>query len=197
MDGFSTAAVAKILNVFTGQAITPFGTSGKLYLGLSTQEPAYDGSGFVEPDGSTGYVRQEISVDTSSWSTPANRLIQNLNNIFFPDVTTTDWEQIVAAGLFEAPSGGTPIVFCGVDLPRIVKIGNGFYFPAGSGKLRFQKVSGTTTSLEYANSLLNVFRGISPQILSNVFLGFGTKPVKVTNDVIDYGELTVINEHLS
>ena len=190
MDGISTSWAAKILNAFTGQAITPPGTAGTVYLGLSTNEPSIDGTGFTEPDSASGYVRQEILVDTSAWSTPASRLIQNLNNIIFPDVTTTDWEQIVSVGIFEAATGGVPIAFCGINMPRIIKVGNGAYIPAGAGKFRMSKVSGTTTGLEYANALLNVFRGVSPQILTHVWLAVGSSIPSVTNDVVNIGELS-------
>lgn len=191
MDGIHQTLAENFLAVFTGSAIDPalLGTAGEVFVGLSTTEPLVDGTNFTEPDAGTGYVRQPLTIGTASFSTPANRGVKILPPLFYPDVTGTPWAQAVAVGLFKAATGGAPFIFGGLDTGRIIPVGDAAYFPGSSISLYNAKEGLQGKGLTWANSQYNVLRGISPAILTNVYIALGTGAINVVNDVVNIGEL--------
>lgn len=191
MDGIHQTLAENFLGVFLGNAIDPalLGTAGQVFVGLSTTEPLADGTGFTEPDAGTGYARQPLTIGTNAFSTPANRGVKVLPPLFYPDVTGTPWAQAVAVGLFKASTGGAPFIFGGLDTGRIIPVGDAAYFPGSSIELYNAKEGLQGKGLAWANAQYNVLRGISPSILTNVYIALGTGPITVSNDVVNIGEL--------
>jgi hypothetical protein len=132
MSGFDDATERAILNhVFTDPAWTPAAT---LYLGLSSTTPTDAGTNFTEP-ASGSYAR--VSTTATDWAaasgtapaTKANSAVK-----IFP-TATGDWlsgVNLTYFGLFEALSGGTPIVFGLLVTPKAVLSGDTAQFGAGA-----------------------------------------------------------------
>lgn len=100
---FSRHAAAGLLGHVTGRA--PIFAEPTAYLALFTVAPADDsGTGAVEVGGG-GYARQATSPLTWNAASAPPPLIANAAPIVFPTATAS-WGTIVAAGLYDAPTGG-------------------------------------------------------------------------------------------
>lgn len=132
MPGFVDAIERAVLDhVLTDPAWVPAAT---LYLGLSSTTPTDAGANFTEP--STGsYAR--ISTAAADWaaaigSAPATKT--NTATKTFP-TATGDWlsgVNLTYFGLFEALSGGTPIMIGALLVPKSVFSGDTALFNAGA-----------------------------------------------------------------
>jgi hypothetical protein len=93
---------------------------GTCYLGLSTTEPATDGSNFTEPASSTGYARsllgQSSTPNTYLMGTTTSFTEENTSIIYFPEATST-WGTVTHWGLFTSQSGGTPLFYGELTTP--------------------------------------------------------------------------------
>jgi hypothetical protein len=120
MSGFDDATERAILNhVLTDPAWTPAAT---LYIGLSSTTPTDAGGNFTEP--STGsYARVSTAAadwDAATGTAPATKT--NSATKTYP-TATGDWvagANLTHFGLFEALSGGTPIVCGALTTPKPV-----------------------------------------------------------------------------
>ena len=99
MGVFSDYWENMILNhIFGKSSYTP----PTIYVGLSTADPADDGSGLAEPSGN-GYTRVQTSA--SDWNTASNGLVDNASNITFAQATG-NWGMITHFALFDAATTG-------------------------------------------------------------------------------------------
>ena len=99
MGGFSDYWENKILDhIFGKGSYTP----PTIYVGLSTADPADDGSGLAEPSGN-GYARTQTSA--SDWNTASNGSLDNSSSITFTQATGS-WGTITHFALFDAASAG-------------------------------------------------------------------------------------------
>ncbi len=188
--GISQELAEVFLSGLQGSTIVFPNTSGSIYLGLSTTVPTTDGANWTEV-ATGGYARQTLVKDTTTFLTPSNRAIVNANPIYFP-VATADQLQVNAWGLFKASTGGIPLIYGTLSQPRINKLGNRLYYPAGSFKIQMtQPTNKVVKGNTYANALLNTLRGISPTQLTNLYIALGTQNVTENAGTISIGELTV------
>lgn len=136
MAGFTDGIERAILDhVLTDPAWTPPTT---LYIGLSTTTPTDSGSNFTEPS-SGGYAR--VATTASDWSAasgtaPASKTTTATKT--FPEATG-DWSSganMTWFGLFEASSGGAPIVTAALSTAKPVLTGDVATF--GPGGLTLQ-----------------------------------------------------------
>lgn len=103
MSGASQYAEQSFLNWMTGKAAMP--AKPTAYLALFTAVGTDDGVGFTEVTGGA-YARQATAAgdwNAASGMSPASA--SNLNTISFLQATA-DWGVIIAAGLYDAVSGG-------------------------------------------------------------------------------------------
>jgi len=99
MGGFSDYWENKILDhIFGKGSYTP----PTIYMGLSTADPADDGSGLSEPSGN-GYTRTQTS--PSNWNVASNGSLNNTADITFAQATGS-WGTITHFALFDAASTG-------------------------------------------------------------------------------------------
>ena len=96
MAGFTTTTQAAIANWVRGTAMpTP---PAALFLALSTQDIADDGSGFVEPTG--GYSRQPVTMTAPSYVPGVGTVIRNAVALVFGP-STSAWGAVRAAALVD------------------------------------------------------------------------------------------------
>jgi len=143
MSGFDDATERAILNhVFTDPAWVPAAT---LYLGLSSTTPTDAGANFTEP-ASGSYAR--VSTTATDWAAASGTAPATKINSAVKTFTTAtgDWlsgVNLTFFGLFEALSGGTPIVFGALTVPKVVLSGDTAQFSAGALILRLGDPSDT------------------------------------------------------
>lgn len=107
-----------------GAAYTP---PTSLWLALFTTTPNLQAAGGVEVSTSgTGYARQQILSNDSSWSGPSgsNQEYANAADITFA-VPTGNWGTIQGAGLFDAETGGNLCYVATLQTPKTVNNGDG------------------------------------------------------------------------
>lgn len=86
------------------------------YIGLSTTEPAIDGSNVSEPSTGAGYGR----VLLEHLSAPANGVVTNTANINFEE-STASWGTITHFVIYDAASGGNLLMYGALSTPRVVE----------------------------------------------------------------------------
>lgn len=86
------------------------------YIGLSTTEPAMDGSNVSEPPTNAGYGR--VLLDTLS--APVNGVVTNTANINFEE-STSSWGTITHFVIYDAEIGGNLLMFGALSTPRVVE----------------------------------------------------------------------------
>lgn len=94
------------------------------YLALFSTLPAEDGSGGVELSGN-GYARQRYGPGDANWSAPVNGngLLTNLLAVVYP-TPTANWPTIVGFGIYDALSGGNPLILAPLETPLQVNLGD-------------------------------------------------------------------------
>jgi len=88
------------------------------YIGLSSTEPAIDGSGVTEPSGGA-YSR----VAVSSFSVPVDGAIENTSDVEFPE-STEDWGTMTHYVIYDAVSGGNLLMYNALEKNRVVQSEN-------------------------------------------------------------------------
>lgn len=128
--------------LYRGVAFTP---PAALYVALFTVTPADAGGGTEVSGGS--YARVNLPPSPTNWSAtnaagstanPSTGTSQTTSNnvtITFP-TPTANWGTVVAAALFDAPTGGNLLTWGPLVSNQVVNSGNPFSFPPGS--LSFQ-----------------------------------------------------------
>lgn len=123
---FSNYLEKKLLEAaFRNVAYTPPTT---VYVALFTTAPAGDGTGGVEVSGGA-YARQAMAFTAATGGSPAS--VANSALIQFPTATAA-WGTIVAAGLYDAATGGNLLEYGPLTANKTVGIGDVFSFPANS-----------------------------------------------------------------
>ncbi len=109
-----------------------------IWIGLSTTQPANNGSNFTEPSGAAGYARVELDNDEYTWNlaTVANPSVKtNLVAIEFPEATGS-WGQAGWFGIFTTIDGATPIEFAVLTNSKTATAGDALRFKAGELQIR-------------------------------------------------------------
>lgn len=115
MGSFSDYWEDKILDHLFGQgAYTP----PTIYVGLSTADPADDGSGLAEPSGG-GYAR--VATAAADW---------NAGDIEFPQATA-NWGTVTHFALFDAATEGHLLAHGALTVAKPVTSGDPASIPAG------------------------------------------------------------------
>lgn len=117
-DYFENAVINHMLR---NQSFTPPST---IYLALYTTAPGETGGG-TEVSGN-GYARQAITLSAASGGSASNS-----SDITFPTATGS-WGTIVAAGIFDASSGGNLLLWGDLTQSKTVDAGEQLKFPAGN-----------------------------------------------------------------
>ena len=81
-------------------------TPPTIYVGLSTADPADDGSGLAEPSGNA-YARVQTS--DSDWNAASNGSLDNAGKITFAQATG-NWGTITHFALFDSATAGNMLV---------------------------------------------------------------------------------------
>jgi hypothetical protein len=121
MAGKSDFLENKLLDhVLRNSAYTPPAT---VYAGLYTAAPT-DAGGGTQVSG-VNYARQSVAFDVASGGATANT-----SDIVFPTAGAGGWGTVVAAGLFDASTGGN-MLYWNTVTSTAVAAGDVFKFPAG------------------------------------------------------------------
>ena len=96
-------------------------------MGLSTADPADDGSGLAEPSGNA-YARVQTSA--SDWNTASGGSLDNANDITFPQATGS-WGAITHFALFDAATGGNMLAHGALSQSKTIGTGDTAQFAAG------------------------------------------------------------------
>lgn len=87
------------------------------YLGLSTTEPAMDGTGVTEPQASAAYMR--VIID-SLLSAPTDGVVTNTAAIIFNE-STADWGTARYFVVYDSLSGGNLLQYNELTIPRSIE----------------------------------------------------------------------------
>ena len=124
MGGFSDYWENEILDhIFSKGNYTP----PTIYVGLSTADPADDGSGLSEPR-DNGYAR--VATSSSDWNVASGGAVTNANDIIFPKATGS-WGTITHFALFDAISDGNMLAHGSLSVPTEINSGNKAKIAAG------------------------------------------------------------------
>lgn len=106
---FSTKAANAILNSYVKTK----------YMGLFSSAPSDSASGvtFTEISGG-GYARASLSLPMAS---AENKSITNAEIIYFPEAES-NWGTATHFGIFDAKTGGEPIIYGALDTPVTVPV---------------------------------------------------------------------------
>lgn len=119
---------------------TDFARPAILYVALYTAAPSDAGGGTEVSSVGTDYARQGVATGAASgWDAPSvegggGYQTANTGAITFP-VAAIDWGIIVAAGLFDALSGGNLLFWGNLSANKTVNAGDVFKFTASSFKI--------------------------------------------------------------
>lgn len=103
-----------------------------LYVGLSSTQPAMDGTGFTEPQDSA-YQRIELT----GMGEPENGAVVNTALLDFPE-SVEDWGVMTYFGVFDSGSGGNLLMYGELDPSRTVESVTVMAFKPGALKLSMQ-----------------------------------------------------------
>jgi hypothetical protein len=124
MGSFSDYWENKILNHLFGKAAL---TPPAIYVGLSTANPAENGSSLAEPSGNA-YTRVQTSDD--DWYAASDGSIDNAGEIVFP-MATGSWGTMTHFVLFDAATDGNMLAFGTLSPSKPVGSGDIAKFAAG------------------------------------------------------------------
>lgn len=114
-----------------------FPAPGNIYVGLYTTVPSADaGTGGTEVSGGA-YARQQVARGTAEWKDPSAATqgeTNNVNAVTFP-VASANWGTVVAAGVFDASTGGNLLYFANLVANKVVNSGDQFKFNAADFKV--------------------------------------------------------------
>lgn len=111
-----TTLANKILQLITGKSNSITGT-GKCYLGLSSTTPNDNGGNFTEPSAATypSYARIQLNIKeamayTDMFGTVAAGAVSNDKEFVSPECKEDGgWPTFTHFGIFDTPTGGTPL----------------------------------------------------------------------------------------
>lgn len=111
-----TTYANKLLQLITAKATSISGT-GKCYIGFSTTAPNQNGSNFNEPSPTVypSYERIQVSINealeyTDMWGEIENGVVSNEKEFVSREcLEESGWPELFYFGVFDCPSGGTPM----------------------------------------------------------------------------------------
>ena len=116
-----------------------------IHMGLSTTDPGADGSGFTEPVGA-GYARKSVANTLGpggEWG-PAGSAggnpdaeTSNVNSQLFVQATGA-WGEVTHWGFFSAATGGAPLMWGELDIPRNIFTNDQLQFGASELAIKLQ-----------------------------------------------------------
>lgn len=119
-------------HAFHGSAWTAPGTT---YVGAFTANPSDTGGGTEVSAG--GYARAAMVAGTAVWTAPGvSGTISNVSVVNL-GTATADWGTITAAGVWNAVSAGTLLIWGTLAATKVVGSGDVFQFDAGALDLSF------------------------------------------------------------
>lgn len=126
---FSDFLELEILDhVFGGAVYTPPAT---LYLALFTTAPNTEtGAGGVEVSGGS-YARAAVTNNSTNFPAASGGSKTTGVNIDFP-TPSAGWGQVVAAGIYDAATGGNLLGSNALTTPKTINSGDPVSFPAGA-----------------------------------------------------------------
>lgn len=127
MGSWSDYVENKILDHVLGATV--FTAPATVYIALFTTAPSDSGGG-VEVSGN-GYQRVAVANNTTNWPAASGGQKSNGQAITFP-VATGSWGTVVAAGVFDAASGGNLLVWSLLGTAKAISAGQAPQFPAGA-----------------------------------------------------------------
>jgi hypothetical protein len=132
--GFSTTKKNEVLNKLFGAA--DFTPPANYYLGLSTTQPADDGSGITEPSGGS-YARVTIPNTDAYWNGASGGETSNEQDAEFA-VATGAWGTVGWWVLMSLASGGVMHHWGVIQTPRVIASGDTLRFLAGDLVIRLR-----------------------------------------------------------
>lgn len=115
--------------VFGGTNYTPPAT---LYIGLSTQQPAEDGTGIAEPPTANGYSRADVANTGVNWpATGGDGTKSNGTAITFPQASG-DWGTVTHFFIADADTAGNILAYGTLGVSKTIGTGDTASFGAGS-----------------------------------------------------------------
>ena len=125
------------LDYMFGNASGPLGAT--VYIGLLLAYPNSNGTGVVEPTGGS-YVRKAVTNNATEWPAAVGREKWHANDIIWT-AASADWGLVLAAGAFDALSGGNLKAVAPLATSRQVNNTDVFRFLA-SNPLKFSHTWG-------------------------------------------------------
>lgn len=107
---------------------TAYSKPGTLYFGLFTAAPTDAGGGTEVSGGS--YARVSKTANTTNFPASSGGAIANGTAVTFPTASGS-WGTVVAAGIFDASSGGNLLWWGDLAVSKAVTSGDTFSFPVG------------------------------------------------------------------
>lgn len=130
---FSTYAQEAILNQWFGGTAAPIPAT--LYVGLSSTQPAQDGTNITEPSGGA-YARVAVTNNTTNWPAAqtgpsGNSVISNATAVTFPTATAS-WGTLDYYFVSDAATGGNMLGWATLSSPQTVNANSIASFAAGT-----------------------------------------------------------------
>lgn len=124
MGSFSDYWENKILDhIFGKDGLAP----PIIYLGLSTAEPAEDGTDLAEPSGN---AYERVQTSASDWNISAGGSLDNLSDVTFA-MATGNWGTITHFAMFDAATGGNILAYGSLSPSKVISSGDIAKFVAG------------------------------------------------------------------
>ena len=121
---FSNATEAEVLDHVFGLATM---TPPALYLAVSRADPTEDGSAADEPT-TGGYTR--VATTPADWAR-TDSTVANAVDMTFPEATGP-WGELTHFALYDAPSGGSVVMYGSLQEPVEINAADTLRFPAGA-----------------------------------------------------------------
>lgn len=103
---------------------------GTYYVGLLLAAPNADGVTYSEPSGN-GYARVAVSNNSTNFGAASAGVVTNLTTIDFPAASGGAWGAVLYAGLFDAASSGTLLVYGSLNPNKYIADGYDVLIPVG------------------------------------------------------------------
>jgi hypothetical protein len=178
-EGISQTKRHELLNRYRGIPATAQPT---LYVGLLTAPPPETGdcSG-IEISGN-GYARVPVQSNTSNWSLPSNRAIQNAVRILTGPATPAGWPAPQGIGLFRDDSTAIADFFGAIDRASAIQVNDRFKFNPTALVVRYDAAA-RGAGVVVSHGILDTIRGVTFTGENQYYLGFGLSDPKQTGDI--------------
>jgi len=109
---------------------SPYVPPATLYIGLSTTNPADDGTNFTEPSGNA-YARKDVTREDAQFTAPGGTgETKNVNDVIFAQASGGAWGIVTHFGVFDLLAGGNMLWSGTLLASKVINDGDQFKFPA-------------------------------------------------------------------